>query len=129
MKAGDIVYSYDYDAVVKYEIEKINRGDIVLKVLGAVDRDGHIIFGNASGGCTKSISMIFPTVELAYEGFDNLKKLENEYAEREERALEILNTFIIRYNITCSEDVCQRDSVNEACVDLVTDLVGALLDD
>lgn len=129
MKARDIVYSYDYDAVVKYEIIETEGDQARLKVIGAVNREGNIIFGNASGGCTKSISMIFPTVELAYEGFDNLKKLENEYAEREERALEILNTFIIRYNITCSEDVHQRDSVNEACVDLVAELIDTLLND
>ena len=47
---------------------------------------------------------------------------------REEQALMLLNEFIEEHDITCSEDVYQRDSVNEECVDLVAELVNALLD-
>ena len=46
---------------------------------------------------------------------------------REEKALMLLNEFIDEYDITCAEDVSQRDFVNEACVDLVAELVDTLL--
>lgn len=46
---------------------------------------------------------------------------------REEKAIILLNEFIEEHDITCVEDVCQRDSVNEECVDLVVELVDTLL--
>ena len=42
---------------------------------------------------------------------------------RDEQALVKLHEFIEEFNISCAEDVCQRDSVNEECVDLVAELV------
>lgn len=42
---------------------------------------------------------------------------------RDEQALAKLHEFIEEFDISCSEDVYQRDSVNEECVDLVAELV------
>lgn len=46
---------------------------------------------------------------------------------REEMALTKLNEFIETHNVTCVEDIYQRDSVNEDCVDLVAEMVEAIL--
>lgn len=46
---------------------------------------------------------------------------------RDEKALAILHEFIEEHDITCVEDVYQRDSVNEECVDLVAELVDAIV--
>lgn len=46
---------------------------------------------------------------------------------REESAVVKLQSFIEEHEITCVEDIYQRDSVNEACVDLVAELVGTIL--
>lgn len=46
---------------------------------------------------------------------------------RDEKALMILREFIEEHDITCEEDVYQRDSVNEECVDLVAELVNAIV--
>lgn len=45
---------------------------------------------------------------------------------RDEQALVRLHEFIEEFDISCEEDVCQRDSVNEECVDLVAELVGII---
>lgn len=37
--------------------------------------------------------------------------------------------FMNRHDITCAEDVFQRDSVSESCVDLVAELVEILLEE
>ena len=37
-----------------------------------------------------------------------------------------LHEFIEEFEISCAEDVCQRDSVNEEYVDLVVELVEIL---
>ena len=42
---------------------------------------------------------------------------------RDEQALAKLHEFIEEFDISCAEDVYQRDSVNEECVDLVAELV------
>lgn len=46
---------------------------------------------------------------------------------RDEKALMILHEFIENHDIDCVEDVYQRDSVNEECVDLVAELVEAIV--
>lgn len=45
---------------------------------------------------------------------------------REEQAIARLHEFIEQFDVSCAEDVCQRDSVNEECVDLVSELVEIL---
>lgn len=45
---------------------------------------------------------------------------------RDEQALVKLHEFIGEFDISCSEDVYQRDSVNEACADLVAELVETI---
>lgn len=45
---------------------------------------------------------------------------------RDEQAIARLHGFIEEFDISCAEDVCQRDSVNEECVDLVAELVEIL---
>lgn len=47
---------------------------------------------------------------------------------REELAVVKLHDFIEEHNITCVEDVYQRDSINEECVDLVAELVEKILE-
>lgn len=47
---------------------------------------------------------------------------------REESAIVKLHDFIEKHNITCVEDVYQRDSVNEKYVDLVAELVEKILE-
>ena len=39
----------------------------------------------------------------------------------------MLHKFIEEHEVECVEEVFQRDSVNEDCVDLVANMVGALL--
>ena len=46
---------------------------------------------------------------------------------KEEQALVKLHEFIEANNISCPEDVFQTDSINEQCVDFVTELVETLL--
>lgn len=46
---------------------------------------------------------------------------------RDEQALVKLHEFIEDNDISCAEDVCQRDSVNEQCVDLVAELVEIIV--
>ena len=46
---------------------------------------------------------------------------------KQEEVYDKLSSFIKRYDITCAEDISQRDSVNEECVDLVTELVEIML--
>ena len=46
---------------------------------------------------------------------------------RDEQALARLHEFIEENNIDCVEDVYQRDSVNEQCVDLVTELIEIII--
>ena len=48
---------------------------------------------------------------------------------RDEQAIARLHEFIEEFNISCAEDVCQRDSVNEECVDFVAELVDILKGD
>ena len=45
---------------------------------------------------------------------------------RDEQAIARLHRFIEEYDISCTEDIYQRDSVNEECVDLVAELVEIL---
>lgn len=45
---------------------------------------------------------------------------------RDEQAIAKLHEFIERFDISCVEDVYQRDSVNKKCVDLVAELVAEL---
>lgn len=45
---------------------------------------------------------------------------------REEQAIIRLHEFIEEFDISCAEDVYQRDSVNVECVDLVAELVEIL---
>ena len=45
---------------------------------------------------------------------------------REEQALCKLHEFIDANDINCAEDVTQRDSISEQCVDLVEELVDTL---
>lgn len=45
---------------------------------------------------------------------------------RDEQAIVRLHEFIEDFDISCEEDVYQRDSVNEECVDLVAELVGII---
>ena len=45
---------------------------------------------------------------------------------RDEQAIVRLHEFIEKFDISCAEDVYQRDSVNEECVDLVAELVEIL---
>lgn len=47
---------------------------------------------------------------------------------REETVFDRLLDFMNDYDISCVEDVFQRDSVNEACVDLVAELVNIVLE-
>ena len=42
---------------------------------------------------------------------------------RYEQAIARLSEFIEEFDIACADDVYQRDSVNEECVDLVAELV------
>lgn len=49
--------------------------------------------------------------------------MNNYRKDREEKAIMRLYEFIINYDISCAEDVYQRNSVNEECV---TELVGIL---
>lgn len=44
-------------------------------------------------------------------------------AIRDEQAIARLHEFIEEFDITCTEDIYQRDSVNEDCVDLVAELI------
>lgn len=37
--------------------------------------------------------------------------------------------FMNKHNVDCVEDVFQRDSVNESCVDLVGDLIEIILEE
>lgn len=37
--------------------------------------------------------------------------------------------FMNRHNVNCAEDVFQRDSVSESCVDLVAELAEILLEE
>ena len=46
---------------------------------------------------------------------------------RDEQARARLHECIEENNIDCVEDVYQRDSVNEQCVDLVTELVEIII--
>ena len=46
---------------------------------------------------------------------------------RDEQALARLHEFIEENSIDCVEDVYQRDSVNEECVDLVADLIEIII--
>lgn len=46
---------------------------------------------------------------------------------RDEQALAKLHEFIDDNDISCEEDVIQRDSVNEQCVDFVAELVGIIV--
>lgn len=50
-----------------------------------------------------------------------------EMTVRDEKALMILHEFIESHDIDCVEDVYQRDSVNEECVDFVAELVEAIV--
>lgn len=45
---------------------------------------------------------------------------------REEQVLCKLHEFIDASDINCAEDVTQRDSISEQCVDLVAELVDTL---
>lgn len=45
---------------------------------------------------------------------------------RDEQAIVRIHEFIEEFDISCAEDVYQRDSVNESCVDLVAELVEVL---
>ena len=45
---------------------------------------------------------------------------------REEQTLCKLHEFIDANDINCAEDVTQRDSISEQCVDLVAELVDTL---
>lgn len=45
---------------------------------------------------------------------------------REEQVLCKLHEFIDTNDINCAEDVTQRDSISEQCVDLVAELVDTL---
>lgn len=45
---------------------------------------------------------------------------------REEQVLCKLHEFIDANDISCAEDVTQRDSISEQCVDLVAELVDTL---
>lgn len=49
-------------------------------------------------------------------------------AVREESAIVKLHSFIEEHEISCAEDVYQRDSVNEDCVDFVAELVELILE-
>lgn len=51
----------------------------------------------------------------------------NSYKNAEEQALARLHEFIEENNIDCVEDVYQRDSVNEQCVDLLAELVEIII--
>lgn len=42
---------------------------------------------------------------------------------RYEQAIARLQEFIEYFDISCADDVYQRDSVNEECVDLVAELI------
>ena len=42
---------------------------------------------------------------------------------RYEQAIARLSEFIEEFDIDCADDVYQRDSVNEECIDLVAELV------
>lgn len=46
---------------------------------------------------------------------------------KDEQALVKLHEFIEDNDISCTEDVYQRDSVNEQCVDLVAELVEIIV--
>ena len=48
---------------------------------------------------------------------------------KSERIYETILDFINIYSIDCVEDVYQRDSVNESCVDLVAELVRNILEE
>ena len=52
---------------------------------------------------------------------------EKKISDREENALAMLHKFIEEHDVECVEEVFQRDSVNEDCVDLVANMVGAIL--
>ena len=45
---------------------------------------------------------------------------------REEQAIARLHEFIEQFDVSCAEDIYKRDSVNEECVDLVSELVEIL---
>ena len=47
---------------------------------------------------------------------------------REEAAIVRLHDFMEEHGIKCAEDVYQRDSVNEECVDFVAELVELMLE-
>lgn len=46
---------------------------------------------------------------------------------RDEQALSKLHEFIEDNDITCADDVFQRDSINEQCVDLIAELVEIIV--
>ena len=48
---------------------------------------------------------------------------------KEKRIYEKMCEFMKQFSVDCVEAVFQRDSVNEACVDLVGELVEIMLED
>lgn len=63
-----------------------------------------------------------------WQGLDSSLQMRGEVmmTVREEQVLCKLHEFIDANDINCAEDVTQRDSISEQCVDLVAELVDTL---
>lgn len=73
-----------------------------------------------------------PNKELINDNLKNVARMGSQLANevmmtvREEQVLCKLHEFIEANDINCAEDVTQRDSISEQCVDLVEELVDTL---